>query len=32
MIIAAENQQHPLDQWTGVLNFPCVFAIQDPGG
>jgi lipopolysaccharide transport system ATP-binding protein len=32
MIIAAESHQHPLDQWTGVLNVPCVFAIRDSGG
>jgi len=29
MIIAAESHQHPLDQWTGVLNLPCDFAIRD---
>jgi ABC-type polysaccharide/polyol phosphate transport system ATPase subunit len=32
MVIAAESHQHALDQWNGVLNVPCVFAIQDPGG
>lgn len=31
MIIATEVNQHPLDQWNGVLNVPCGFAI-DGGG
>jgi hypothetical protein len=29
MIIAAENHQHPMDQWSGILNIPCEFALHE---
>jgi hypothetical protein len=29
MIIAAENHQHRMDQWNGVLNIPCEFALHE---
>ena len=29
MIIATENFQHPRDNWNGILNVPCDFAIHD---
>jgi len=28
MIVATEGQQHPLDEWNGVLNVPCVFSVS----
>ena len=31
MIIATEVHQHPRDEWNGVLNVPCSFALQKGG-
>jgi lipopolysaccharide transport system ATP-binding protein len=28
MIVDVENQQHPLDEWNGVLNIPCRTAVK----
>ncbi len=28
MIIATENHQHPEDQWNGILNIPCTYAVE----
>ncbi len=28
MIVATESHQHPLDEWTGVLNVPAAFSIE----
>jgi lipopolysaccharide transport system ATP-binding protein len=32
MIIAAESHQHSRDEWSGVLNVPCAFAIESSNG
>jgi hypothetical protein len=28
MIIATKNHQHHMDQWNGILNVPCEFAVH----
>jgi lipopolysaccharide transport system ATP-binding protein len=28
MIVSTESHQHPLDEWSGVLNMPCIFDIR----
>lgn len=28
MIVSTESHQHPLDEWSGVLNMPCIFQVR----
>lgn len=28
MIVSTESHQHPLDEWSGVLNMPCAFSVR----
>jgi lipopolysaccharide transport system ATP-binding protein len=28
MIVATESHQHPLDDWSGLLNLPCAFSVE----
>jgi len=28
MIVSTESYQHPLDEWSGVLNMPCAFSVR----
>ena len=28
MIVSTESYQHPLDEWSGMLNMPCAFSVR----
>jgi hypothetical protein len=28
MIVSTESYQHPLDEWSGVLNMPCELSVR----
>ena len=32
MIVATQNYQHQRDEWNGVLNVPCEFAVLEGNG